>query len=406
MAPMMPRNGERDMATPQMLTRTDLSRLLDEQANPAVSAFLPTHVAGREIQQDPIRLRNLLHEARGLLEKQGMRGTEAEDMLRPAYDLVEDGLFWRHQSEGLAVFVNRDGARIHKVPLSLPEEVFVDEGFHIRPLLPALAADGRFVVLSVTLKHAHLYEGTRFGLTEVPLEVLPRGTETLFNAPNRLGEAPEHPTDGTVRKPETANSTDAPAYAVSGSQSLVTNDEVVQYVTQLAGAVDQWMGGTGVPLVLAADERVGGHFKAANRYKGLMDTVIFEHPESMQLSDLHARAYDIVRPLFEQGRKDALDRFRMLSGDGSDRATIDPAAIIAAAINGRVESLFVAERAELWGRWLPDANRAVTHHHRHDGDRELVELAAASVFSSDGRIFHLPTDEMPADTPLAATLRY
>lgn len=389
-----------------MLTRDDLLTLLADTASPAVSIFLPTHVAGREIAQDPVRLRNLLTQAEERLEQGGMRRTDAADMLKPGYDLVADGVFWRHQSNGLALFINARQTIVHKVPVEVPETLYVDDRFHIRPLLPVLSADGRFIVLTVTQREAHLYEGSRFGLTEVPIEELPRGTENLFTVPDRMGEASMRPDDRTTRNPATANASDAVAYAQSGSQQLTTNDELVQYVTQLARAMEQWLGGNGTPLVLVADERVAGHYKQVNRYQNLVQPVIQDHPESFSTEELHRRAYDCVRPVFEQGRADSLDRFRMLAGDGSERGIIEPTKIVEAAANGRVDRLFLREGDECWGRWLDDANRAVIHHHRKEGDRELMELAAARVFTSDGRVYQLPADRMPADTPMAASLRY
>ena len=46
-----------------MFSRSDLDELVAMDARPAVSIYLPTHVAGREVRQDPIRLKNLLSAA-------------------------------------------------------------------------------------------------------------------------------------------------------------------------------------------------------------------------------------------------------------------------------------------------------------------------------------------------------
>lgn len=40
-----------------MFSRNDLDELVAMDARPAISIYLPTHVAGREIRQDPIRLK-------------------------------------------------------------------------------------------------------------------------------------------------------------------------------------------------------------------------------------------------------------------------------------------------------------------------------------------------------------
>src|SRR5438105_15663998 len=66
-----------------MFSRIDLDELVAMDARPAVSLYLPTHVAGREIRQDPIRLKNLLSSAAERLAAIWRR-PEIEDFLGPA----------------------------------------------------------------------------------------------------------------------------------------------------------------------------------------------------------------------------------------------------------------------------------------------------------------------------------
>ena len=149
-----------------MFTRSDLTALMDATPDLGVSIFLPTHVRGAEIRQDPIRLKNLAAEARDKLLAAGLRRAEADGMLAPATALVEDYKFWQRQSHGLAVFLDGARARHHKVPLPLPEKAVVGPGFYVRPLLPVLAADGAFLVLAITADRVRLFEASRFAITE------------------------------------------------------------------------------------------------------------------------------------------------------------------------------------------------------------------------------------------------
>lgn len=390
-----------------MFSRDDLHVLLAETHGPAVSIFLPTHVAGREIRQDPIRLRNLLNGARTALEEGGMDGRDAAALLQPGFALVDDGEFWRHQDQGLALFLAVGRSLVHKLPIPVEEAAHVDDRFHIRPLLPVLEADGRFAVLAVSLKSATLYHAGRHGMAPVPLETLPRGMENLFGGgPDLMGEGRERPDDGTVQNPKTANAGDAPALADDGSQRQTRNDELVQYVKQLAATLQSHLGGSGVPLVLVADERVLGHFRAVNKYDGLVEPAIPLPPDSLDAGDLHAKAYAIVRPAFERARAEALDRLGMLSGDGGGRGLSDPAAIVAAAVNGRVDTLFLRDGADCWGRYRIDTDDTDIHADRQPGDRELLDYAAAAVLAKDGRVYTLPPESLPGTTPMAATLRW
>jgi hypothetical protein len=61
--------------------------LLAREAQPAVSLYLPTHVAGREIRQDGIRLKKLLAQTADRLHAEWRR-SETDAFLAPAASLV------------------------------------------------------------------------------------------------------------------------------------------------------------------------------------------------------------------------------------------------------------------------------------------------------------------------------
>src|SRR5436305_3284635 len=114
------RRADRPNRGRSMFSRSDLDELVAMDARPAVSIYLPTHVAGREIRQDPIRLKNLLSSAAERLASTWRR-PEIEDLLGPAESLAGDEEFWRHQQQGLGVFLAPGFHRIHKLPIPVPE---------------------------------------------------------------------------------------------------------------------------------------------------------------------------------------------------------------------------------------------------------------------------------------------
>jgi len=88
------------------LSKDELKRLAEEQAGLCVSIFMPAHRVGPETQQDPIRFRNLLRDAEERLIAEGLRVPDARKLLTPAQKLLADGFFWRHLSDGLALFLS------------------------------------------------------------------------------------------------------------------------------------------------------------------------------------------------------------------------------------------------------------------------------------------------------------
>ncbi len=153
----------------------EIRELMLKRDDYSVSVYLPTHRAGREIEQDPIRLDNLLRSAEKQLLAAGMRSAEARDLLGPASDLMKDGFFNRSLADGLGIFISRELFRSFRLPVHFNEQIFVGSQFYLKPLLPMLNCCRRFYILGVSRKSVRLLECTEFGVNEIDLKDVPRG---------------------------------------------------------------------------------------------------------------------------------------------------------------------------------------------------------------------------------------
>lgn len=85
--------------------------------------------------------------------------------------------------------------------------------------------------------------------------------------------------------------------------------------------------------------------------------------------------------------------------------TADPAAILPAAHDGRIDTLFLAEGADLWGRYDDAAHAAAIHEERKDADEELLDAAAVETLRRKGDVLVMPRDALPGGSIAAALLR-
>lgn len=389
-----------------MFTRDDLKTLMSVRADPAVSIFLPTHTAGREIRQDPIRLRNLLAQAEERLTAAGRRRPEVAELLAPAHRLVDEPQFWRHQQAGLAVLLAPGVFRTYRVPMGFEERLQIADRFHISPLLPLLADDGRFLVLSLTLKRVRLFEASRFTMTEMERDDLPDGFDSFLARTDYEDVLGFHPTGPT---PTTGGVPWAKLHALGESSEDLLEQELTEYLRWLAAAVAEVLADTRAPLVLAADERLQGRFRQHNGYRELVEEGITEDPEALDEAELHRRAYALVQPRFARTRHEAIDRYRALAGDPAtcERAPSDLGEIVSAAWQGRVEFLFLAAGGQVWGSFDETTGQASVHDRQFPGDTNLLDLAAIHTLATGGTVQALPAEEMPAaGHPAAAILRY
>ena len=154
-------------------SKTEIQTLNSAQGSPCVSIYLPTHEAGREIRQDPIRLKNQLSEAEKQLNQLD-DSIDTEALLRPAADLLEDQDFWQHQQAGLALFLSPDSFYYYRLPLTFESFTLVGDKFYTQPLVPLLSADGQFYVVAASQNQVGLYQATRHQVRLVDLGDTPK----------------------------------------------------------------------------------------------------------------------------------------------------------------------------------------------------------------------------------------
>jgi hypothetical protein len=378
-----------------MLFRQDLDELVMADLRPAVSIYLPTHVAGREIRQDPIRLRNLIAQADERLAR-NWRSTERAALLAPVRALDADDFFWRQQQEGLAVFLAPGFSRIHKLPAAVPELVVVSDHFHILPLLPMLDG-GQFWLLSLSAARTRLYQGTRHTFLEVTGLDLPQGVgevrgETEYQETHHA--APQRRRSGGFDK----------AQPFGEDPEAVRKTELIRLLQRTAAAVEPCIRRSPAPVVLAAHPEIRGHFREIAGWKEIVPDGVSENPDALAEAELHRRAWACVEPILAAARAAPLERFNSLLGTGKAATAIED--IIGAARDGRVDTLFVGHDARIWGRIGESGGPIAVHETAAEDDVDLLDHAALLTLRHGGRIMPVERAALPAPGLAAALLRY
>jgi len=381
-----------------LLSRNELNRLFEPTANPCVSLYLPTHRSGPEIQQDPIRLKNLLREAEQRLLARGLRLPDAAELLKPAWKLQSDALFWRHQREGLAVFLSPEIEVHYRLPLPFVELAMVGDRFHVKPLLSFFTGDGRFYILALSQNEVRLLEGSRYSVSEVELDAMPSSLQDALGVEAREKQLQFH-----TRAPGVTGAR-AAVFHGHGPGGEESKEKLLRYFRRIDAALVEYLREERCPLVLAGVEYYFSIYRAASGYPHLISAGVAGNPETLVIDDLHARAWKLVEPIFERGRQEAEARYRALAGTGRTLNRLDEA--VPATIAGRVDVLFLALGVQVWGK-LDEANGGTVRHDAPElGDFDLLDIAAVRTLVQGGTVYALAAEEMPDESPLAAILRY
>ena len=382
-----------------LLTRQDLTALMEQRDDCCITIYLPTYRAGAETQQGRIRLKNLYNQAETLLLAEGWRSPEAEELLQPIEDLINDNNFWQYQRDGLAIFLAPDMFHYYQVPMELNEFVKVGRRFHLKPLLPLLSGDGLYYVLALSLNKVRFLQCTRASVTELEVEDMPHSlAEAMqYDDPHRQLQYHTNTLKGTDGR-------EVAMYHGSGLGEEDSKESILRYFRLVDQGLRQHLHDQKAPLVLAGVEYLFPIYQEANTYNYLTEKGLPGNPEEISREDLQTRTWPLVEHYFRKAEQEALTYYGPLTGTG--RTTHDLEEAAPAAQNGRVEILFMADGFEQWGRYDATINKIHLHDQPEPGDEELYDFTAMQTIVNGGSVYILDQDKIPQGKPLAALLRY
>jgi len=318
----------------------------------------------------------LLNEAETQLVDRGLRRPQAEAILAATRAVPEENGAWRQGGRGLALFLAQDFQRAFHFSRELEPAVFVDDRFHLRPMLPLIDDEQRFFVLALTQDRVRLLEGDADGLHEVAVPGLPENLHAALNA-SASGRG----------APAPASESSQPQVVLQGEhgQSRAAKDDVQLFLRRVATAVDKFLAGERAPLVLATGIDNVPLWREASKYLHLVDDFVSGNPHDLTRPQLHAKAWALAEPALRRRRQWLHDR--LLNAQSAGKASLDLQTVVPAAVGGRVEALFIDCSLPRWGRYDPAHHRAEVHEQPQSGDEDLVERAAAETLRHCGEVY-------------------
>jgi hypothetical protein len=383
-----------------ILNPTDLKSLISRQGKWCVSLYMPTHRVGREQQQDPVRLKNLLAKAETNLIANGLRRPRVQELMQPAEELLTDKNFWQHQSDGLAMFLSNEFFVKYRLPASFKELLLITKNFHIKPLFSLLNRVGKFYILFVSLNNIRLFQGTADTISEI-----------VLNFPTSMDEAlwTDDPQKYLNLHSGSINTSEGKG-GVAIFHGHDPDDEEKKNILRFFQSVNQGLNDLledkNLPMILAGVDHILPIYREACTYDNILEDSISGNPDKENLKDIHEQACKIAAPIFEEGQKKAFEKFEQLKGQQSALAINDLKAAVGAAKFGQVETLFVPLDEQKWGRYDARNGRVILESKPGPESEDLLDLAAAETILNSGQVFAVPHEQLPSDGDLAAILRF
>lgn len=388
----------------ETLALDQIKGLAEQTQSPSISIFLPTHRAGEDTQQDPIRFKTLLREAELRLLDKGMGPREVSALLQPAQALLDEAYFWQHQREGLAVFIAPDDFHYYHLPFRVEELLVIARSYYATPVLPLFTNNGHYYILAISQNEVRLFEGTRYSVGQIDL---PDGTpESLDEAlksddPEKQLQFHSGTSQGTSQ-----GGVRSSMFHGQGPGDEEQEDRIEGYLNLVDAALKEIFREKQEPLILAGVDYLLPIYHKISEYANIMKEGITGSHEHLRPEELQEQAWPIVEPYFRQEMETVVEQYRQLAATGKATDSIEE--IVTAAFYGRVDKLLLVVDTQVWGIFNPDTGNVVHYQEAQskEDDLALLDFAAMQTLQKDGNVYALSQMEMPTNSPIAAVLRY
>jgi hypothetical protein len=260
-----------------------------------------------------------------------------------------------------------------------------------------------FYILALSQNEVRLLQATRHSVQEVELPGVPKSMAEALRVDEHEAQLQFHT---STRSPGGQGGDRPGVYFGTGGTGDERNTDLQRFFHLVDEGVRAKLGPSAAPMLLAGVEYLHPLYRAANEYPHLLEDGLTGNPEGVRPEELHAEAWEVVRPLITAGRAAAAEQFRRLNGAGDKLASTNLDEIVPAAFFSRVESLFVTPTGQAWGRFDPEASTVTRHDRPEADDDDLYDLAAVQTYLNGGNVYAVTPDKMPSEDTVAAVFRY
>lgn len=382
-----------------LIDEKELEKLSNHENKHCVSIFIPTERGGKEVleQKSMKQLNSAWNEAKKKLSKNEVDETTIEKMGKQVETILSDKDFWRHQSDGLAVFVSPEFFESYTLPVNFEAYTYISEEFYIKPLIPAMNGDGKFHVLALQLDDVKLYEASRYSITPIEIEDL-----TPSQLEDRVGC--DYKEKALQFRSQGKGGENSQFHGHGGSE----RDEKVEF-KQFFRAVDQglkdYLHKENLPLIVYCQDYLFSIYKDANTYEHLVDEVVDGNPNDSDLMGIHEKSLKVAETFLNAKRDQKMERFKEQSKtENTSSATTD---IIPAIMQGKVDTLFIENRAEVWGTYDENQMKVELSEEQTKDNTSLLNFAAKKTIEMGGNVYLVQDYLMPEkESKMNALFRY
>ncbi len=377
-----------------LLSKEEFISLALFNSDVCVSIFIPTQRGGKEVLEgkNQRHLKSQWKEVKSKLEKDGISKEKLENMSNSVNKLIKDGDFWRHQSDGLAVFLAENVFEYYTLPVNFEAHHYIGKEFYLKPLVPMFSGKGKFFILEIQPKHVAFFEATNYSITPIEVEDL-----TPDRLEDRVGWDYEekhlnHKGPGNTQH----------GYAPATRER---KDEFLRFFRAVDQGIDKIIHHETVPLIVACEDYLFPIYQEANTYNHLYGECVPGNPnDNRHIIELHAKALEQLQPYFEKEKEEKMVAFKDEVPEKTSTGVTD---ILPSIFEGKVDTLFLENREDIFGTFNEENMKVKIENVQTANNTSLMNLAAKKVIEQGGSVYLIEPAFMPEkDSKMSALLRY
>ncbi len=382
-----------------MINESEFKKLANYEHGTCVSIFIPTQRAGKEVLEGKNKkhLHSEWTQIKKKLKEDDLSDASIEKIGKPIQELIDNRDFWRHQSDGLAIFASPDFFEYFTVPVNFEAYYYISEEFYVKPLVPAMTGDAKFNILAIQLEDVKLYEASRYSIAQVEIDDL---------TPSRLEERVGFDYKEKALQFRTqGEGGDKTQFHGHGGSERDEKTEIKQFFRAVDQGIKNYLNKSELPLLVYCQDYLFPIYKEANTYNHLYEKVIPGNPNDTDILGIHKKSLEIFEPVLDENRNNKIKKYEDLSSTENTTSALSD--IIPAVYQGKVDTLFIENRAEVWGKYHEDEMKVEFDDNHNDGNISLLNLAAKKTIEMGGKVYLVEHEFMPQKkSKMNALLRF
>lgn len=382
-----------------MINEQEFKKLAGYNNETCISTFIPTQRAGKEVLEEKNKkhLNSQWNEIRKKLKSDKVADETIEKIGNPILALIDDRDFWRHQSDGLAIFASSEFFENYTLPVNFEAYHYISTEFYVKPLVPVMTGDGRFNILSIQLEDVKFYETSKYSISQVEIDDL---------TPSRLEERVGFDYKEKALQFRTqGEGGEKTQFHGHGGNERDENVEIKQFFRAVDQGLKDYLTKDKLPLIVFCQDHLFPIYKDANTYNHLIDKVISGNPNDTDMLGIQQKALEIAEPYLNENRNEKIKKYKELSKTENTSSAVSD--IISSVYQGKVDTLFIENRAEIWGNFNEDQMKVEFSDQQENGNISLLNLAAKKTIEMGGKVYLVEHEFMPnTESKMNALLRF